>query len=265
MASPTRGPDRGYLPDLMDALVGELNAPPDSPLIVRAAMAHLNLVMIHPFADGNGRTSRVLQSLVLGREQPLIRALISIEEYLGTNTDSYYRVLQDVGGEHWQPHRDARLWVRFCLLAHWQQAADVLDMINRLIRVDQLVEERIEAAGLEDRAGLAIMQAVIGRRLTNASYRQAVAHSNFDEVTVQTLSRDFNGLVEHGLLKRVGTKRATHYVAGPALDDVPAPRQGTRQMPSEPMRSWLTQGHLSVGETIIGRPHADGRRLDPRE
>lgn len=57
---------------------------------IQAGMAHLNLVMIHPFRDGNGRMARCLQSLVLARGGILDPVFISIEEYLGRNTQRYY-------------------------------------------------------------------------------------------------------------------------------------------------------------------------------
>ena len=79
--------------------------------MIRAAMAHLNLVMIHPFRDGNGRMARCLQTLVLAREGILSPEFSSIEEYLGRNTQAYYDVLADAGAGHWQPERDARPWV----------------------------------------------------------------------------------------------------------------------------------------------------------
>ena len=61
------GPDVELVPGLMDELIAELNSANSHPVMVRAAMAHLNLVMIHPFSDGNGRMARCLQSLVLAR------------------------------------------------------------------------------------------------------------------------------------------------------------------------------------------------------
>ena len=93
-------------------------------------MAHLNLVMIHPFRDGNGRMSRCLQTLVLAREQILAPQFCSIEEYLGRNTQSYYKVLQQVGSENWHPQHDARPWIRFCLEAHFVQASSVLRRVE---------------------------------------------------------------------------------------------------------------------------------------
>ena len=94
--------------------------------VIRAGMAHLNLVMIHPFRDGNGRMARALQTLVLARDQIPWPELSSIEEYLGLNTPSYYRVLADVGGRTWQPESDTRPWIRFVLTAHHRQATTTL-------------------------------------------------------------------------------------------------------------------------------------------
>ncbi len=61
------GPDADLVPALMEALTDSLRSHVDLDPLVRAAMAHLNLVMIHPFRDGNGRMARALQTLVLSR------------------------------------------------------------------------------------------------------------------------------------------------------------------------------------------------------
>jgi Fic family protein len=61
------GPPADDVPKLVDALVDDLTADHAADPLVRAAMAHLNLVMIHPFRDGNGRMARALQTLVLSR------------------------------------------------------------------------------------------------------------------------------------------------------------------------------------------------------
>jgi Fic family protein len=62
-------PDATQVPELMQVLSGELASPSPDDQLVRAAMAHLNLVMIHPFRDGNGRMARALQTVVLAQDQ----------------------------------------------------------------------------------------------------------------------------------------------------------------------------------------------------
>jgi Fic family protein len=72
-------PDPEQVPELMDELIhwlaeGDL----DIPALVRASMAHLNLVSIHPWSDGNGRMSRAVHTLVLAREGILAPEFSSI-------------------------------------------------------------------------------------------------------------------------------------------------------------------------------------------
>ncbi|HXA59270.1 MAG TPA: Fic family protein, partial [Streptosporangiaceae bacterium] len=117
------GPDPDLVPGLMSELLDWLNTGDlDTPALVRAAMAHLNLVSIHPWRDGNGRMSRCVQTLILAREQTLAPEFSSIEAWLGQelNTLEYYQALNNTGST-WQPHRDVHDWVRFCLTAHHKQ------------------------------------------------------------------------------------------------------------------------------------------------
>jgi Fic family protein len=109
------GPDLDQVPSLMGELVLSLNEPSSTPRLVQAAMAHLNLVMIHPFRDGNGRMARCLQSLILARGGVLAPVFVSVEEYLGRNTEAYYAVLTEVGKGTWQSTNDASSWLRFSL------------------------------------------------------------------------------------------------------------------------------------------------------
>lgn len=102
--------------ELVDALVQELGSRQDDAMVA-AAMAHLNLVMIHPFRDGNGRMARALQTLVLAHNDVVEPTLSKVEEWLGRNTQDYYRILALTGGGAWHPGHDAHLWVKFSLRA----------------------------------------------------------------------------------------------------------------------------------------------------
>ena len=74
------GPDVEIVAGLIDELIEYLNDEDDCPhALVKGAMAHLNLAMIHPFSDGNGRMARCLQTLVLGRKGILEPEFSSIE------------------------------------------------------------------------------------------------------------------------------------------------------------------------------------------
>lgn len=210
------GPNVDLVPELMAELVKGINAPDPSPPIVRAGMAHLNLVMIHPFRDGNGRMARCLQTLILAREGILAPQFCSVEEDLGRNTLAYYEVLGEVGAGQWNPDRDARPWVRFILTAHWRQA---MTLLRRVKESEQLwVElEKIRAQyRLPERTMLAMFDAAQGLRVRNGTYRRAID----DEVSYQTASRDLKTLIEHGLLEPHGERRGRYYTAEPVLSKV---------------------------------------------
>jgi len=207
------GPDVEEVPVLMDQLVRQLNAKDDTPTMVRAAMAHLNLVMVHPFRDGNGRMARCLQTLVLAREGVLAPVFSSVEEYLGADTQAYYDVLEVVGAGQWQPDRDALPWVRFILTAHLRQARTVLRRVKETERLWDELEKIAERHSLPERVISALHDAAIGFRVRRATYRAV----DKDEITEQTASRDLHHLVEVGLLVPQGEKRGRFYLAGAEL------------------------------------------------
>ena len=110
------GPDADVIPDLMAEFIEQLTASYDNeePPLVTAAMAHLNLAMIHPFSDGNGRMARCLQTLVLARTGTLASPFSSIEEYLGRNTQDRLAVKSDgslLQGKLGSLRRDVQPWI----------------------------------------------------------------------------------------------------------------------------------------------------------
>jgi Fic family protein len=205
------GPDATLVPDLMGDLTTWLRTPNDEPAMVRAAMAHLNMAMIHPFRDGNGRMARCVQTLVLAREGIVAPPFWSIEEYLGVNTDAYYQVLADVGQGSWHPERDARPWVRFVLTAHFIQAQTLKRRTQEAERRWDVVSQEIERHDLPERATAAAFNAAMGFRLRNATYREAA------DVTESVAGRDLKALAEAGVLRAVGERRGRYYVASPGL------------------------------------------------
>jgi Fic family protein len=206
------GPDIDQVPALMEELAASLNAPCEERL-VQAGMAHLNLTMIHPFRDGNGRMARCLQSLVLARGRILAPVFMSIEEYLGRNTQRYYDVLGEVGRGSWQPGNDARPWLRFILTAHLRQARTMLVRIRESERLWVELEKLTEQHHLPERVMLPMFDAAVGLRVRNATYRATLEESGEEPITEQTASRDFQRLVEAGLLVPSGERRGRFYVA----------------------------------------------------
>lgn len=208
------GPPAEAVAGLVDELVGEIASQSEQDAIVRAAMAHLNLVMIHPFRDGNGRMARALQTLVLSRGGIGEPAFSSIEEWLGSNTDDYYRVLAATGAGGWHPDRDAGLWLKFNLRAHHMQAQTVSRRFAEASQIWSELDRVIEASGLHPRVADELFDAFIGFRLRRSTY---VKRAEVDE---RTATRDLSRLVEMHLLRAIGQTKGRHYVAGSALLDL---------------------------------------------
>jgi Fic family protein len=205
------GPEVEMVPGLMEELIDALNEEDQSDVLIRAAMAHLNLVMIHPFSDGNGRMARCLQTLVLAQEGILYPEFCSIEEYLGANTPDYYGVLADTGRGSWHPKNSAKAWIRFNLTAHYRQA---VTLFQRTEAMGILWEEMSQLAtrhGMPDRLLFALCDAAIGYKVRNASYRKLA------EVSDILASRDLKNAVDAGFLIASGERRGRIYLGSPQL------------------------------------------------
>jgi Fic family protein len=200
------GVDRELLEPLVDELVDYMNSSGQDTLL-RAGMTHLNLTMLHPFSDGNGRTARCLQSAVLAQGGIQAPIFSSIEEYIGYHQQEYYDVLAEVGGGGWHPERNSQPWVRFCLTGHYRQAQTHLRRIKETDRIYEVFIREVRKHGLPERTALALLEAAAGWRVRNSSYRVAAGISG------NLASRDLKALLDAGLLKAEGEKRGRHYIA----------------------------------------------------
>ncbi|MFC4585885.1 Fic family protein [Sphaerisporangium corydalis] len=211
------GPDAEDVPGLLDELVAWLNTGDlGVPAYVRAAMAHLNLVKIHPWRDGNGRMSRALQTLVLGRDQITTPEFSSIEEWLGEGrtTYEYYDVLGEVGGRRWGPHEGTLPWVRFCLRAHHMQAQRVRRRLAEAGEVWLLLEEQVDKERLHPRCVSALYQVFVSRRLRRSTYQA-------DESLSQgQAARDLRELAARDWLTPYGETKGRFYAPGPRMERV---------------------------------------------
>lgn len=222
------GPPAEDVSELMTELMHQLNTVNAVPPVVRAAMGHLNLVMIHPFSDGNGRMARCLQTLILARAGTLAPQFSSIEEYLGANTQDYYRVLAAVGAGAWNPQRDARPWIRFNLTAHFRQATTLLRRARELERLWDELDVELRKSELPDRTIFALADAALGWRVRNGTYRP---HA---ELSDQVAGRDLALCVRAGFLLPKGEKRGRFYVAAPQLAAIRDRTRESRSVHDDP-------------------------------
>lgn len=205
-----RAPEVGEVPGLMAEAVDWLrHGDLDAHVVVRAAMAHLHVVSVHPFRDGNGRVARIVQSLVLAREGMMSPEFGSIEEYLGAHTADYYAALHTLGGSY-EPKRDASTWVAFCVEAHLAQARQRLAQIEKAAGRWTKFERLVASRGWPDRFIIALEQAAMG-----GTDRRSYASEA--DVSAATATADLRRLLDAGLVEKRGRGRGVRYLAGDAL------------------------------------------------
>jgi Fic family protein len=205
-----RGPPWQEVPQLIGEIVDWLGGGEEIDVVVRAALAHLNVVSVHPFRDGNGRISRIVQSLVLAREGMILPEFSSIEEYLGDHTADYYAALREVQGGSYQPHRDTGGWVGFCVDAHIAQARQRLTQIEAAAKRWGRLEELIEERGWPERFTIALEQSLVG-----GSDRASYSHEA--GISPASASNDFRRLLDSGLIEQSGRGRSIRYHASEQL------------------------------------------------
>ena len=217
---------------LVDTLLGEffeqcadLTTDEAVPAMVAAAMAHLNLVLIHPFSDGNGRMARCVQTLMLAASavrdnDPLAPEFLSIEEYLGHNTLSYYAALSAAAAGQWSPERSARPWIEFCLTAHLRQARTVLRRVLEYESLWDVCSQLAQQRGVPERAVGTLCDAARGWTVRRSLYLIRTETTNGEPISDGMASRDLLSMARSGLLTPVGDKRGRRYRPSDELVDI---------------------------------------------
>ena len=225
-------PHRDELEGLIAELMHQVNDTGMNPLI-RAAMAHLNLTLMHPFEDGNGRLARCLQSFVLAQDTRHPH-FMSIEEDLGLRTSEYYRALQDTAAGRWSPARSTRPWIEWCLTAHLRQAHRTRWRLDWTEALWSACDDLARAHGLADRTVGPLMDAAYGRSLGRSTYIHIVQQSEGDPLSEISASRDLSALVSADLLEPIGAGRGRRYKASEQLRQLRQEMQQTFPRPSDP-------------------------------
>jgi Fic family protein len=225
------GPHENLVPGLMSELVAQMNAVDQfESSTVLGAMAHLNLTMIHPFKDGNGRMARALQTLVISKNGTTSPVFCSIEEWLGRNTEAYYAILRETGKGTWNPQNPALPWVRFCLKAHYQQAVTLMRRNRQVGRVWEQVSQIIKSLSLPERIEAPLMDAAFGYKVRNSTYR------NEAKISEVVASRDFKKLTEAGYLVAIGEKRGRYYESSERLKKIQFDTRDTDGLVDDPYK-----------------------------
>jgi Fic family protein len=222
--------------DLVEQMCTHMNTWEAHPAI-KSAWIHVASAAIHPFKDGNGRTSRVLASLAMYRGDFRRPEFCSLEEWWGRHKSDYYAAFECLGVE-WTASADVTPFIAAHLAAQLSQvrALDLRERVNR--QVWTALEQIAEDAGLPDRAANALWDAFNGRDVLPSFYRRLV------DVSEGTGTTDLKILSSARLLRPEGRTKGRRYLAGPALFSAIATATGVST--PEPDRS-------SIGVILASR------------
>jgi Fic family protein len=92
-------PEAKDVPWLMDQLIAWINQKDELPVPIKAGIAHYQFATIHPYYDGNGRTARLLTTLILDLGTYDLKGIYALEEYYARNLKAYYEALT-IGPSH---------------------------------------------------------------------------------------------------------------------------------------------------------------------
>lgn len=201
-----------------------------------AAWLHVAIAAVHPFRDGNGRTARVLSSLVMYRGGFKRSEFCSLEEWWGRHRGDYYEAFRCLG-PRWDPEADVTPFVRAHVSAQLSQVR-ALDLRERTTRRVWVALGRIcEEVGLPDRAAMILWDLFNERSVTPGYY------AGLADISRASTTADLKALRGAGLLVPVGETRGRHYLAGPRLYELIAEEIGLE--PEQATRSSIIGGIAS--------------------
>jgi Fic family protein len=186
------------VPPLMRDLVLWLRAESAIHPVLLAGIAQHQLVHIHPFVDGNGRTSRLLSTLSLYRAGYDFKRLFTLSEYYDRDRKAFYQAIRGVR----EQGMDLTGWLEFFVSGLATQLGEVIASGKRVMLRDVIAREY----GLNSRQVL-----VVAGLLEQAELRVEDLENLCPGVNRRTLQRDLQGLIKRGVVKSTGSARAIRY------------------------------------------------------
>ncbi len=190
------------VPSLMQELVEWLREESAIHPVLAAGIAQFQLVHIHPFVDGNGRTSRLLSTLCLYRTGYDFKRLFTLSEFYDRDRGRFYRALQSVRQNIRNGEMDLTGWLEFFVEGLATQLAEVKERGEIAIRSDVVAK----AHGLNERQAF-----VIRHLLESSTVDIRTLEALLPEVTRRTLQRDLVSLEAKGLIQHEGETNNLQY------------------------------------------------------
>ena len=162
--------------------------------MLKAGIAHLWFVTIHPFDDGNGRIARAIADMALARSEKSPQRFYSMSAQIRQERKAYYDILERTQKGETGHHRLAAMVPRTALAAPFDGAETLLATVLNKARF----WESIGASPLNDRQRLILNKLLDGfeGKLTSSKWAQLTKSSQ------DTAQRDITDLVQRGILAR---------------------------------------------------------------
>ena len=181
------------LPKEMTAFLNWLNKDTETDPVLKAGVAHLWFVTIHPFDDGNGRIARAIADMCLARSEKSSQRFYSMSAQIRVKRKTYYEILERTqkAGADITPWLE---WFLECLGG----AVDGAETLLASIMTKARFWERVDNAKLNDRQRLVLNRLLDGfeGKLTTSKWAKLTKSSQ------DTATRDIQDLIQNGILER---------------------------------------------------------------
>ena len=175
-------------------------------IFVKSALYARTILASHPFIDGNGRTARILSTLILYKTGYDFKRLFTISEYYDKNRPSYYQAIQSVR----QSSMDMTVWLEYFVEDLRAQMEEIQEKGKKIIVADKMVK-MLQDTGLNMRQEKIIRYLIINDRIDNEQCQKLCKSIK------RTATRDLTSLVEKNVLEKQGEKKGTFYVLSPKI------------------------------------------------
>lgn len=192
-------PSAVEVPIMMSEMVKWLNADLEIHPVLISGIAQFQLVHIHPFLDGNGRTSRLLSTLCLYKAGYDFKRLFTISEYYDRDRTTFYKKIQSVR----ENDMDMTGWLDYFITGLETQMIEVKERGEQVIRRDVLVQKH----GLNERQGKAIGYLLQNGKLTIQDFEGICP-----DVNRRSLQRDLKGMLDQELVSTEGATNQLAYI-----------------------------------------------------
>jgi Fic family protein len=215
-------PDQGDVPTYMRDFVAWLRSDDELHPVLKAGIAHIHLVAIHPFWDGNGRVARGLATLVLQRSPLHFKKLLSLESYLHSQIKDCFSAIERTLGADFAPRYDATPWLKFWVTAVMIHSMQLQAELTDWHRKMQPIYRALSAADINHRQADGLIFAIRMGKLSRSDYIDITG------VSPVTASRDLAWLASREWLTPEGEGRGRIYIPNVPADEEEAPPQQGR-------------------------------------